>query len=86
MKARHGRAVREFLRLARWGERMGVAYRGSQGPLEYARALEARAPAKAPALEAAARLFEELVYAQGAGGRGERELGRAIDGIVGRGG
>jgi hypothetical protein len=76
-----GRALREFQRLARWGERKGIVYRSTEGPLEYARALQERVPEKAPALEEAAGLFEELVYAVRPL-RGQRELSQMVGRIV----
>jgi hypothetical protein len=76
------RAVREFRRLARWGRKAGIALTGTEGPMEYARLLAARAPEKASALSQAALLFEELVYADAPAERGERALSRIVDGIV----
>jgi hypothetical protein len=80
-RAVRNRAVREFLRLARWGEKKGIAYRVTEGPMEYARMLEARVPEKAPALETAALLFEELVYSDEPE-HGQRELAPMVNGIV----
>jgi hypothetical protein len=77
-----GRAVREFRRLARWGGRTGVDLSASEGPMDYARRLLLRAPAKEAAIREAARVFETLVYGPVPDPKGERDLARLVDGIV----
>lgn len=76
------RAVREFLRLARWGARGGVLFAGAEGPMEYALRLVPRAPEKADALREAARVFEGLAYSSDPDPRGVRALAHVVDGIV----
>jgi len=78
-----GRAVREFLRLIRWGRRSGVDFRGALGPAAYAAALAAAVPRAGEGLASAAALFEELVYSP----RGDdpalmTALSRTVSGIV----
>jgi hypothetical protein len=76
------RAVRDFQRLARWGRKAGVIFTPVEGPADYVRRLELSAPTKGPVLREAARLFEELVYADALPARGEGALARLVDGIV----
>ena len=81
-KKAQDRAVRDFQRLTRWGRKAGVIFTGAEGPEEYMRRLETRAPDKGPALREAALLLEELVYADAPAARGERALARMVDGII----
>jgi hypothetical protein len=82
IRAARSRAVREFLRLARWGEKRGVAFTGAEGPREYAGRLAGGAPDVATSLIRAAELFEEIVYSPAPRARGERDLARIVGGIV----
>ena len=82
VRVSRGRAVREFRRLARWGGRTGVDLSPSEGPMDYARRLLLRAPAKEQAIREAARVFEILVYGPGPDQKAERDLARLVDGIV----
>jgi hypothetical protein len=77
-----GRAMREFRRLARWGGRTGVDLSAAEGPMDYARRLLLRAPAKEAAIREAARVFETLVYGPAPDPKSERDLARLVDGIV----
>ncbi len=77
-----GRAVKEFLRLARWGERNGVALSRAEAPLEYAARLARRAPTRESAIREVAVMFERLVYSAEPEPGGERLLARMINGIV----
>jgi hypothetical protein len=76
------RAVREFLRLSRWGEKNGIVLSKAEAPLEYAARLVRRVPAREAAIREAAVLFERLVYAAEPEPGGERALARLVNGIV----
>ena len=76
------RAVRDFQRLARWGRKAGVAFTAAEGPAEYARRLEQAVPAKGFALQEAALLFEQLIYAEAPVAHSEQAFSRMVDGIV----
>jgi hypothetical protein len=82
VRVARGRAVREFRRLSRWGERTGIGLSDAEGPMEYAVRLLQRAPAKAAAIREAARVFERLVYSPNPEPKGERALALLIDGII----
>jgi hypothetical protein len=81
-RAARNRAVHEFLRLARWGEKKGVAFTAAEGPMEYAGRLVGGAPDKAASLLQAGELFEELVYSPVPRAHGERDLARIVGGII----
>ncbi len=82
VRVARGKAVREFRRLARWGERGGVVLADAEAPMEYADRLLRRVPAKEAAIREAARLFENLVYSPVPAPKGERSLAQLVDGIV----
>ncbi len=76
------RAVREFRRLSRWGERSGVGLHDADGPMEYALRLLREVPAKEDAIREAARVFESLVFSRTPDPGDERVLVRLVNGIV----
>jgi len=82
-RQRLARTLREFLRIVRWGEKAGVPFRPSMGPLEYATALGGAVGGKRDELREAARAFEEIVFSNHE--IGDNVLGdfyRKVDGIV----
>ena len=81
-RASRSRAVREFRRLSRWGERSGVSLSPAEGPMEYARRLLQRVPAREAAIREAALVFERLVYSPDPEPKGERILAQLVDGII----
>jgi hypothetical protein len=81
-RAARSRAVREFRRLSKWGERGGIRLHPSEAPMDYALRLRERAPAKEEDLREAARVFESLVYGPSPSASDERSLARLVTGIV----
>jgi hypothetical protein len=76
--------VREFVRIVHWGERRGVAFEPSEGPIEYASRLAAAVPARGPDLAAAAAAFARIAYSGTAAPSVERELSALARSIVRR--
>jgi hypothetical protein len=60
----HNRTLKTFMRFAKWGERQGVSFRTTRGPLEYACDVGAAAPESAAACREIAAMFEEVMYSQ----------------------
>ena len=56
------RFLRAFLKVIRWGERRGVAWSPSDGPLEYVRMVGSRTPESLPLLVDVALLYERQLY------------------------
>ena len=60
----HGREIRAFVRVIRWGEGLGVKFRKSLGPMAYVDLVGKAVPESQGALYAVAGIFEEIMYSQ----------------------
>ena len=56
------REIKTFVKIIRWGEKRGVRFRRSLGPLEYAQSLGANAPEVQGELVTVADILEELLF------------------------
>ena len=59
---RHGREIKAFVRVIRWGESYGVQFRKSLGPVAYASMVGKAVPESSKPLGTVADIFEEIVY------------------------
>ena len=63
-RRRQGKILKSFFRFTKWGEKKGVPFRTSMGPMEYASRIRPNTPEMAAICVEIAKLFEEVVYSR----------------------
>lgn len=59
---KHGRVIKAYVRVIRWGEDRGVKFRKSLGPANYVDLIGKAVPASHGALSVVGDIFEEIIY------------------------
>jgi hypothetical protein len=78
-----GKLLRSYIKLAKWGDKVGYTYQAWMGPYHYARRLASMVPAQEEKLREAGSTFESLVYGPHSATADQIEqFGKAIDEII----